>query len=289
MCHFKRTCPSKPADSACTTGWAPPPQSETAPTFQVGRGWFEIDGYKCGGSKSTVLFYPKPTADTDGPFPVVVYGHGAWGEVDGSDDWLATVASLGLIVIAPFAGKDTNPCGAKFADDLVLALNATRAGGATLHPALATASWENTGLFGHSKGAKYVPLAASRAGGDLNVRAFVSSCDVPSKHYHVHVPAMFTTGTLDKYNVGDEVKKYFEAYSASRKVYANLKDAYHMEVQEGMRLNVLTGQFLSCHVVGKQADCDVVYGTGENSLCEVNEYADQDGCIVVSQPSVVLA
>lgn len=83
---------------------------------------------------------------------------------------------------------------------------------------------------------------------------------------------MFTTGTLDKYNQNDEMRVYYEQSKALPKVYVNLMDAYHMEVQEGMRLNVLTAQFLSCQVSQKEEDCDVIYGTGPDSICEVNEY-----------------
>jgi dienelactone hydrolase len=252
----------------------PPKQTQTGAKFEVDRGWYEIDGYKCGGQKSTVVFYPRGA----GPFHVVVYGHGAWGEIDGSDAWLETVASLGLIVIAPFGGKDLHSCGKAFADDLLNAINGSRAGGAALHPALARANWSRTGLLGHSKGGKYTALAAMRQT-DHNIKAFVSSCDVPSEQYDLDMPAMFTTGTLDKFDVDNQSLAYFRKYTGRPKVYTSLQDAYHMEVQEGMRLNILTAQFLSCHVSEWQEDCDVIYGTGTKSLCELNDYAP-GGCLV---------
>jgi dienelactone hydrolase len=275
-CSLKRNCPVKPRNEDFITGWVVNPKQQEAARYQVGRGYYELSGYKCGGGNpATVLFYPKGT----GPFPVVVYGHGAWGYVDGSDDWLETVSSLGLIVIAPFQGKDPHPCKKAFADDLLNAIQGSKEGGAELHPALSTANWTKTGIFGHSKGAKYATLAASKGKESHGVSAVVCSSDAPSKHYRNTVPTMLTTGTLDKFNDEDQILHYWERSTAEPKVYVNLKDAYHMEVQEGMRLNLLTGQFLSCHVSGNPEDCNVIYGTGDDSICKVNDYADGSCCV----------
>merc|ERR1711939_117800 len=89
---------------------------------------------------------------------------------------------------------------------------------------------------------------------------------------------MFTTGTLDKFNDKQVVDKYFNKSTANPKIFTNLMDAYHMEVQEGMRLNVFTAQFLSCHVAENSDDCEVIYGTGPHSLCQANVYQN---CTIV--------
>lgn len=276
MCHMRRTCYPKVSDGDYITGWAPPPTEAAVARYQVGRGYYEIEGYECvGGDKSTVIFYPLGP----GPFHVVVYGHGAWGYLDGSDSWLQTVASLGLIVIAPFSGKDDS-CGAKFVHDLVRALNLTKNGGADLHPALGTADWSRTGMFGHSRGGKYVPTAASEASDDLNIVAVVASSDKPAHHPKHEVPTMFMTGTLDKSDLDNSTWPYFVASNATNKVYANLIGAYHMEVQEGERLNVLSAQFLACHVGLSEQDCEIIYGTGPGTICDpaTNDYQN---CVVV--------
>merc|ERR1719329_1407195 len=56
-----------------------------------------------------------------------------------------------------------------------------------------------------------------------------------------------------------------------------------MEVQEGMRLNVLTAQFLACHVSEDKSACDVIHGNGDDSICKVNDYWEccvDDACPV---------
>lgn len=280
MCHMRRTCDPKPADGDYITGWVPPRNEGTVARYQVGRGYYEIEGYECAApDKGTVIFYPKGP----GPFNVVVYGHGAWGFVDGSDSWLQTVASLGLIVIAPFSGMDTQ-CGSKFAHDMVRVLNSTKAGGTDLHPALATADWSRTGIFGHSRGGKYVPAAASEAK-ELNVVAAIASSGKPHSHPKHEVPTMFMTGTLDKADTDNSTWTYFEDCNATNKVYANLIGGYHMEVQEGQRLNVLAAQFLACHVSLSEEDCEVIYGTGPGTICDpaTNDYWD---CQVVGESPV---
>jgi hypothetical protein len=202
-----------------------------------------------------------------------VYGHGAWGAIDGCDSWLESVASLGLIVIAPFQdGDGATPCRSKFADDLLNALEGSRIGGAKLHPVFAKADWTKTGIFGHSKGAKYAPLAAHRGRKSHNVSAVVLSSDVPAHFHKVSLPIMVTAGTLDTMADFQEIQAWWEKIPSKNKVFANLEGAYHMEVQEGMRMNILTGKFLSCEVTGNHDDCDVIYGSGANSICKVNDY-----------------
>jgi dienelactone hydrolase len=271
-CFLWKNCPEKPADENFITGWTPPADWESAHRFRVGRAFFSLPGYQCGGTGNTVMFYPLTSGANRRGFNVVVYGHGAWGEVDGSDPWLEMVASLGLIVIAPFQGMDMSRCGSLFADDMLNALEQAKLQGEQLHPALATADFSRTGIMGHSKGAKYAPLAASTGRHSHGVAAVVVSCDTPKKHPAHEVPTMYVTGSLDKFDEHNSLERFFKESAARPKVYAKLKDAYHMEVQEGMRLNVLTARFLSCHVGSNPDDCEVIYGTGEDSMCQANAY-----------------
>jgi len=275
-CHLLKTCPHKPRSKGWTTGWAPPPVADNAvpESYRVGRGEYQIKGYKCGGGETTtVIFYPKGP----GRFNVVFYGHGDWGRIDGSDEWMETMASRGFIVVAPFGGKDEPSCGSDFVQDLLLALRSTKAGGASLHPVFSQADWSRTGFFGHSKGAKYIIPAAHYAT-DLNVKAVLASSDVPSHKYSLDMPIMFTTGSKDIANKDGEIKAYFDQMNSTQKVYASLLNGFHMEVQEGRRLNLLTAQFLACHIRQSPVDCDAIYGDGPQSLCQVNSY---DECIVV--------
>jgi len=274
-------CDHSVEDRDYNTGWVPAPKEAAVARYQVGRGYYEIEGYECAsGDKSTVIFYPQGP----GPFNVVVYGHGAWGYLDGSDAWLQTVASLGLIVIAPFSGEDDD-CGSKFIHDLVHVLNLTKIGGANLHPALGTADWSRTGMFGHSRGACYVPEAASEAHEPLNVVAAIASGTVPWYNPLTEVPTMFMTGTLDSGDATNTTWPYFVNSTATNKIYANLNGAYHMEIQEGERLNVLSAQFLACHVSLSEEDCEIIYGTGPGTICHpaTNDYYS---CVVVGSSPI---
>jgi len=274
-CFLKNSCYDKPYDEDFSTGWADKTKRSSFARYRVGRGVFELEGYRCdGGRRQTVIFYPKG----NGPFHVVVYAHGAWGWIDGCDEWLETVASAGLIVLAPFQGSNAQPpasCGSAFAKDVLLAFEGSRAGGAALHPALGTADWSRTGVFGHSRGAKYAPVVAEKGQKLYNITAVLSSGGVPAKLRNISLPAMFTTGELDKYNADGHIRKYFEKVPAAQKVYASLKGAYHMEPQE------------SCHVAKVQEDCDVIYGKGSRSICKVNDYEE---CVVVGgkAPTITL-
>ena len=109
---------------------------------------------------------------------MVAYAHGIGGGIDGCDSWMETVASLGLIVIAPFTSGGA--CETEYKDQL-LSMSAARQGGKTLHPALSTADWSRTGVFGHSMGGMSVPGAAVAAG--YNISAMLVRASQYSHRY----------------------------------------------------------------------------------------------------------
>jgi len=118
-------------------------------------GSFSVDGYVCGDSNpGSVIFHPQGP----GPFGVVIHKGGTSGEIDKMDDWLETIASLGMIVMAPFTGYGENNChgsdghGAAYKDMLRL-LTAAYEHGSDLHPALASVDWQRVAFMGHSMGA----------------------------------------------------------------------------------------------------------------------------------------
>ena len=116
---------------------------------------------------------------------MVAYAHGVGGGIDGCDAWMETVASLGLVVIAPFTSGGA--CENEYKDQL-LSMSAARKGGKSLHPALSTADWSRTGVFGHSMGGMSVPGAAVAQGYNITAMlvrgsqcthqiAFCTQCD----------------------------------------------------------------------------------------------------------------
>lgn len=292
VCSIKRSCVHLlHADDAVVSGF---PNVSRMPVpeggrFPVAKGFFNVDGYRCASTEGhdnlTAIFYPVG----EGPFHVVVYAHGQWGELDELDSLLETVASMGLIVVAPFAlghhGDDEGEdCGNTFVYDMLLAIRASR-NGAALHPALGCADFSRTGLFGQSAGAKYLFLAAHR-GGHLHIKALLASHDVAQHQYDLSIPAMFTTGTADDKKPPAVIRAYFDAYPGP-KVFANLVGGGHMEARKGKRMNRLDAQFLACHVAEHNASCEAIYGHAEDSLCNANEYAP-DGCIIANASSNVL-
>lgn len=112
------------------------------------------------------------------------------------------------------------------------------------------------------------------------------------------MPVMITTGSLDKANHNWTLSDYYDnltssASKGSPRIYASLSGAFHMEAQEGERLNLLTSQFLSCHVGAMDEDCDVIYKNSQTSLCNINQYEacrvctdPKDGCLLPPHPPV---
>jgi dienelactone hydrolase len=247
--------------------------------MSVQRGWTQVEGYKCSAQKDTVLFFP----DLNGSYPVIVYGHGTWGAIDGMDEWLETISANGFIVIAPFMGQRAEgeaPCTSDSSSDMVHVLEQAKIQGAALHPSLAMADWSRSGVFGHSRGGHYVPLAANlmqRSKHQLNVAAMVVShaapWNVPMRTPVPAVPAMFTTGTEDQHDNKDHhVYNFYKNYPALNKVYANLVGAHHMEPLVGKRLNTFTALFFSCHLSRSKAACDLIYGKAPEALCQAYAY-----------------
>jgi len=267
-CFLKWGAPQIHKDWAALTNTTSGTMPSDDPDWKVRSGWYEISGFQCTDQTDMVVFYPPG----DGPFPVVVFGHGLWGEVDGADDFMKTIADQGLIVIAPFSGKDMNNlCLCTFADDMIHALSETKAGGAVLHPIFARADWSSTGMFGHSRGAKCAPLAAANAPVDLNVAAVLVSSQAPEEQYRpatLDIPTMMVCGTDDKEGVEETVTAFADSINPPSKVFVDLVGMRHMEITHEGRLNIYMAKFLSCHVAGKEDDCEVVYGAGANSLCQ---------------------
>ncbi len=90
------------------------------------------------------------------------------GAVDGRMEAMAHVAANGLLVLAPNTGGYDGrgrTCGSSSeCKDMILAVTASRDGGAALHPALATANWDRVGMWGYSMGGKTAPRAAAQPG-----------------------------------------------------------------------------------------------------------------------------
>jgi len=268
-CELKNTCTSKKKSSGYNTGFVPPADSPSKFEYNVGMGSFEYNGYECGREgPQTLVFYPEG----QGPFNVALYAHGLGGyldhgtssTMDGLDEWMKTVASIGFIVIVPFGSPGS--CGTEYIDMLNV-LNYSKAN--SPHPVFAKANWSGVGVWGHSMGASAAPRVAHHGPEyGINVLAQVASHGGASSKL-VHVPSLYTTGTLDTKDADHTAfESQYDECKGRPKVFVDLKDGYHMEPLEGKRLNYLTTRFLGCHVQGRQDFCNYIY---EGDLCSRSE------------------
>lgn len=256
-----------------------PPSPAPDSFYEVASGDFDVPGYKCGDhSPKTLIFYPKAS----GKFPVVVYGHGTMGGVDGNYDALGAMASAGFTVIAPYTkvpdGAYMMKCSLVEWQDMLSAVWAARDAGPSLHPALANADFDRIGVWGYSMGAKTSARAAregKRQG--LNIRAVYLSHGARNTH-KLHVPTLFETGSADVVAPAAHMLDEFGHCVAKHKIFANLKKGSHTEPQTTKKFTLWGALFMSCHVRENQGHCHRVYG-GE--LCAANEY---EACIV-QQPA----
>jgi predicted dienelactone hydrolase len=256
----------------------PPP----AGSFDVTEGSYDLGGFLCGKQEPEVKIW-YPTTLTDGPFPIATYGHGMGGQI--ISDLTASVASLGIVVVAPAtsAGK----CDDNHWKDMLHALEGSKAD-PSLHPALKQVDWTRAAVFGHSMGGYGSLNAAANVLQDPSQYSFQLKAMLDSHGYigdysgaaHVTIPAMFTTGDEDH---AKRLQAAFEMAPAQQKVLAQVQGAQHMEPAENGRLNPFDAHFLGCHLTNLQTSCDKIYGDAADSLCKANTMTT---CEVVT-PSVV--
>jgi len=252
-----------------------------AGSFAVSSGSYELGGFKCGKQEPTCKIW-YPTQLDKGPFPIVTFGHGLGGTI--LSDLVASVASLGLVVVAPA----TSGGSCDESDDMLHAIVGSKAT-PSLHSALGHVDWSRAGILGHSMGAASAINAVPKAQAhpeQYNVKAVVISHpykdDASSVTSQFTIPAMFLTGTEDH---AGNVRKDFEACPARPKVLAEVEGAKHMEPLSPGRLNPFDAHFLGCHVVGLNASCDKVYGKGADDMCQANTMTE---CQIVQAAELIV-
>jgi hypothetical protein len=134
------------------------------------------------------------------------------------------------------------------------------------------------------------PLCTSCPSTPEQQKANKCTCD---QHVDLDTPALLTVGSKDHKSVNRPaiMRKFFDAYAAPTKVFADLQDGLHQEVTHQKRLNQFHAKFLSCHVKEKEDDCKMIYGNGPESLCKANAFATLDGkpgCVTQRAESVII-
>lgn len=255
----------------------PPP----AGSYAVSSGSYELGGFVCGKQEPTCkIWYPTQLAK--GPFPVITFGHGVGGSI--LEDLVASVASLGFVVVAPA----TSGGGCDESDDMLHAILGSKAK-PSLHTALGHVDWSRAGILGHSMGGAGAIIATPKAlsqSDKYNVKAVIISHpfkeDASNITSQITIPAMFVTGTEDhRGNVG----KDFEACPGRPKILAQVEGAKHMEPLSPGRLNPFDAHFLGCHVAGLKASCTKVYGKGADDMCQANSMTQ---CQIVQAEEVIV-
>merc|ERR1712137_940678 len=256
--------------------------SVPAGSFAVTESSYNLGGFLCGNQESKASIW-YPTDLSQGPFPIVTYGHGMGGQM--ITDLIESVASLGIVVVAPAtsAGK----CDDNHWKDMLHAIEGSKAK-ISLHQALQHVDWTKVGIMGHSMGG-YASLngaadvATNPSKYTFSLKAMLDSHgyigDYEQAAPKIKIPAMFTTGTEDR---AARLKGAFDLASSTNKVLAQVTGADHMYPLTNGALNPWDAHFLGCHVADLQNSCDKIYGSGSDSICKGNSMTQ---CEVMGLPS----
>jgi hypothetical protein len=244
--------------------------STPAGSFQVTEGSYDLGGFLCGKQESQASIW-YPTDLSQGPFPIVAYGHGMGGQM--IPDLIESVASLGMVVVAPAtsAGK----CDENHWKDMLHAIEGSKAE-PSLHSALAHVDWTRVGIMGHSMGGYASLNAAADVATNPSQYSFSLKAMLDSHGYigdfdqiapKITIPAMFTTGTEDR---AEHLKGAFDLVNSENKVMAQVTGADHMYPATNGALNPWDAHFMGCHVADLESSCTQIYGSGADSICKGN-------------------
>jgi len=239
-----------------------------------------LPGLNEGAPYSAAIVWPTPQS-SDEKFPILSFAHGTGvGSTNPESaisyhEVLKFVASFGFIIVAP----DSCPaieCEGYFAHDQLTALKAVTENPG-LHPSLASADFNRTGVFGHSMGGNSAIVADG--GGvakpykpsDYNVKAAVSMhpCkDSVIQAAGAEMPILFTTGSSDGICGSACSDTFYAQVQHPAKALFNIAGVGHFEptyLGDASEKYAIAYWF-ACHVKGEQ--CDRVYGSSGKALCD---------------------
>lgn len=247
------------------SGYPPP-----AGSYTVIEGSYNLGGFLCGNQETKASIW-YPSSLSDGPFPIVTYGHGMGGQM--IEDLIKSVASLGIVVVAP--ATSGGKCDDNHWKDMLHAIEGSKAA-PSLHQALQHVDWTSVGIMGHSMGGFASLNGAADVLSNPSKYSFTIKAMLDSHGYigeyaesasKITIPAMFTTGSEDH---ASRLSGAFNAAPTNTKVLAQAAGADHMWPEENGSLNPFDAHFLGCHLLDSQNSCDKVYGNAANSLCKAN-------------------
>jgi len=242
-------------------------------TYKVNFGKTDkVPGLTMGKPYSAAIVWPTPQNE-DEKFPVLSFAHGTLvGSVypesaTAYKQVFEAVASFGFIIVAP----DSCPaveCFSRYSKDQLAALKAVKED-PTLHPSLATADFNNAGVFGHSMGAMSSIVSDGKAS-EYSIKAAVSmhTCsDLGIRSAAAQMPILFTTGSADKICGSGCTDLYYPGVKPSKALF-NIKGATHFEPSNlgDASEKYAIAYWFACHIRGEQ--CDRVYGSSGKALCD---------------------
>ncbi len=146
------------------------------------------------GRRTFSLLLVRPVGASPDGFPVVAFGHGFLQGPQRYASTLTAVAARGYVVVAPRSERGLPPRHSRLADDLVEAIEWTRARVPSAHPTLSA-------VAGHSMGGGAALLAASRSREIDAVVTLAAAQTRPSAveaSRSVSAPALFVVGSVDR-------------------------------------------------------------------------------------------
>jgi hypothetical protein len=240
----------------------------------------KLPGLNEGAPYSAAIVWPT-SQSSDEKFPILTFAHGTGVGSTNPESAIAYhevlkfVASFGFIIVAP----DSCPaieCAGYFAHDQLTALKAVTENPG-LHPSLASADFNRTGVFGHSMGGISSVVADGGSAAklykpaDYNVKAAVSMhpCrDSVIQAAGAEMPILFTTGSSDSICGSACSDTFYSQVQHPAKALFNIAGASHFEptyLGDASEKYAIAYWF-ACHIKGEQ--CDRVYGPSGQALCD---------------------
>jgi len=285
------------ATLANSSGWleALPQGPYTVKTGTIGK----IPGLSLGGPYSGHVVYAEGNGEKF-PFLSFAHGTGAGGALTLHDykRALELVASYGFVIVATDSCP-TIECFSAFSKDQLATIKACKQD-PTLHPALASADFNRTGVYGHSMGGMATLVSAQSPNTkNYGISAAVSMhpCrDMIERPALVDIPIMFTAGSKDGICADSASKSFYESVpvaNAGAKILFDVQGANHFDPTEGEPGLFGPGSgselpaialFFSCHLRGES--CDKVYGASGKEICnQVAANRSLADCRVEGSPS----
>ena len=230
-----------------------------------------------------------------GTFPIISFNHGilSGGSQNQADysDIVKIIASWGFFVVA-MDGCSTSLCEVGlFSRDQLNVINRFAEGkvSKSRYPFVELADPSRAGIAGHSYGGMATVISARGHGSNVKAAFALHPCPCyegnppqgcPPK-FEIDIPIYYVTGTKDTICLPAAVKNDYDRTSGSpTKGFAEMKGINPLEPANPplgpstKKWAPYVGQFFRCHLLEDSKACDLVYGSGDDALCQAYQFSD---------------